>query len=272
MQILLVPQRKKSARSQPEADVSTPFGTLLRTLRQAPGPRALSLRALAQKVGVNHTYLSALETGRERKPSADLLDKITAALELNQANKQRLVWAATGHDVLVAPGIPVNVGKTLERQSQPDVQEVWVAAERPLETDAEHLAAVVSNIHRGVSYVYFIHDRHYVWPMLVQRLRQHVSEEILRERVLALWVADPFLRAFLFHPPFALIHTDTGNVVGVLANRSPVVSRDQRGNIDSVMEMVTDSAERRREQLAPVIDSARANIELPKRFKKVYPL
>ncbi len=60
------------------------FGARLRELRRA---KALSQRALAERVGVNFTYLSRCETGTldfGQYPSEDLIVRLAAALEADE--------------------------------------------------------------------------------------------------------------------------------------------------------------------------------------------
>jgi transcriptional regulator with XRE-family HTH domain len=60
------------------------FGKRLRELRRA---KSLSQRALAERVGVNFTYLSRCETGTldfGQYPSEDLIRRLAAALEADE--------------------------------------------------------------------------------------------------------------------------------------------------------------------------------------------
>ncbi len=53
----------------------TPFGAKLRELRKA---KAMSLKDLAQAIGVSSAYLSALEHGQRSRPSWYLIQRIIA--------------------------------------------------------------------------------------------------------------------------------------------------------------------------------------------------
>ncbi len=53
-----------------------------KTLREVRKERGISQRALASNVGVNHTYLSHLESGR-LEPSVDLVYKIARHLDVD---------------------------------------------------------------------------------------------------------------------------------------------------------------------------------------------
>ena len=53
----------------------TPFGAKLREMRKA---KAMSLKDLAQAIGVSSAYLSALEHGKRSRPSWYLIQRIIA--------------------------------------------------------------------------------------------------------------------------------------------------------------------------------------------------
>lgn len=55
--------------------MSTPFGIKLRALRRQ---RGVTLRHLADALGVSQAYLSALETGRRPRPTPARVDQICA--------------------------------------------------------------------------------------------------------------------------------------------------------------------------------------------------
>lgn len=55
--------------------MSTPFGTRLRALRKE---RGVTLKDLAEALGVSQAYLSALETGRRPRPTPARVDQICA--------------------------------------------------------------------------------------------------------------------------------------------------------------------------------------------------
>ncbi len=55
--------------------MSTPFGLRLRELRHA---RGVTLKDLAEALGVSQAYLSALETGRRPRPTPARVDQICA--------------------------------------------------------------------------------------------------------------------------------------------------------------------------------------------------
>lgn len=64
------------------------FGELLKRLRTE---NDLTLRELAEKLGVKHSYLSQLETGMAEMPSEDLARKV--AKEFNQ-DEEKIVFLA----------------------------------------------------------------------------------------------------------------------------------------------------------------------------------
>ncbi|GAB1260339.1 helix-turn-helix domain-containing protein [Aurantivibrio plasticivorans] len=68
----------------------TPFGKLLSKLRRA---RGLQQRQLAEMIGVNPCYISAIETGRKGPPSTLVIKKIVASLNLTACEVGRLTSA-----------------------------------------------------------------------------------------------------------------------------------------------------------------------------------
>lgn len=70
---------------------------LARTLRQSREAAGLSIRRLAERVGLNHAYLADLEKGRKSSPSAEVLVRIATALELDVDELLRL----GGHSYMV---------------------------------------------------------------------------------------------------------------------------------------------------------------------------
>lgn len=63
---------------EPRQPVS--LGAYLREQRQRKG---LSIRQLAERARVDHAYLVRLEGGKQAKPSADILQRIADALDLD---------------------------------------------------------------------------------------------------------------------------------------------------------------------------------------------
>jgi transcriptional regulator with XRE-family HTH domain len=57
----------------------TPFGQRMRALR---AERSLTLKQMAEAVGVSSAYLSALEHGKRGRPSWHLVQRITAYLNI----------------------------------------------------------------------------------------------------------------------------------------------------------------------------------------------
>jgi len=73
----------------------TPFGAKLREIRKA---KAMSLKDLAQAIGVSSAYLSALEHGQRSRPSWYLIQRIIAHFNViwdEAENLERL--AAVSH-------------------------------------------------------------------------------------------------------------------------------------------------------------------------------
>lgn len=59
--------------------MSNAFGRRLRLLRKA---RGLTLRDLAERVGIDFTYVSKIETGELAAPSEEVIRKMAAVLEM----------------------------------------------------------------------------------------------------------------------------------------------------------------------------------------------
>lgn len=59
------------------------LGEYLRAAREEAG---LSLRQAATATGTNHGYLARLESGEKKNPSAEMLQRIADALEVNAAD------------------------------------------------------------------------------------------------------------------------------------------------------------------------------------------
>jgi len=84
----------------------TPFGPLI---KQARLERRLSQRALAEKLGINFTYLSKLEGGDMPPPSEELIEKLVLTLELDRDG----VFQAAAKlpqdltEIALQPGVPL---------------------------------------------------------------------------------------------------------------------------------------------------------------------
>ena len=109
----------------------TPFGEKLREIRKA---KAMSLKDLAQAIGVSSAYLSTLEHGQRSRPSWYLIQRIIAHFNViwdEAENLERL--AALSHPRVtidtsrlspnaceMANRLSVNIGK----MSQEDIEEM----------------------------------------------------------------------------------------------------------------------------------------------------
>jgi transcriptional regulator with XRE-family HTH domain len=76
--------------NRPIRDAAEPFGAELRAMREA---RRLSQAELARRAGVDHWFISRLESG-SRKPSREMVAVLAEALDLERALRQRLFVAA----------------------------------------------------------------------------------------------------------------------------------------------------------------------------------
>ncbi|EGW23117.1 helix-turn-helix domain-containing protein [Methylobacter tundripaludum] len=66
----------------------TPFGLFLENIRRS---RQLQQKQLAADLGVQACYISSLEKGRKAPPSKKVLERLIAALDLNE-EEQSLMW------------------------------------------------------------------------------------------------------------------------------------------------------------------------------------
>ncbi|AMK76934.1 MULTISPECIES: helix-turn-helix domain-containing protein [Methylomonas] len=66
----------------------TPFGVFLEKIRRS---RQLRQKQLAVDLGINASYISALETGRKEPPSRRVLERLIAALDLSD-EEQTVLW------------------------------------------------------------------------------------------------------------------------------------------------------------------------------------
>jgi len=87
----LLPQRHNGKSWCAVGEQSERFGDLLRRYREAAG---CSQEALAVRAGLSKNAIGALERGERRHPHPDTIRRLAAALELSQAERERLVAAA----------------------------------------------------------------------------------------------------------------------------------------------------------------------------------
>ena len=66
----------------------TPFGSFLEKIRRS---RQLQQKQLAVDLGINASYISALEKGRKAPPSKEVLDKLISTLDLDN-EEQAAMW------------------------------------------------------------------------------------------------------------------------------------------------------------------------------------
>lgn len=66
----------------------TPFGTFLEKIRRS---RQLQQKQLAMDLGINASYISALEKGRKEPPSKEVLQRLITSLDLDE-EEQTALW------------------------------------------------------------------------------------------------------------------------------------------------------------------------------------
>ncbi|MBK0110959.1 MULTISPECIES: helix-turn-helix domain-containing protein [unclassified Delftia] len=83
----------------------SPFSRLLHELRQR---HDLRQNALAEKMGYDKTYISAVEVGLKGPPTPEFIDRLVRALSLSEAERQHLHEAADAsrRKVVVNSDIP----------------------------------------------------------------------------------------------------------------------------------------------------------------------
>ncbi len=76
---------------QPAGDDAS-LGAVIRSHREAAG---YSARQLATMAGINYAYLTRLETGDRSKPTADVLQRLAEALEIDADELLRFIGVKT---------------------------------------------------------------------------------------------------------------------------------------------------------------------------------
>jgi transcriptional regulator with XRE-family HTH domain len=79
------------APTHPAGDEAS-LGKVIRAHREAAG---YSVRQLAAMVGIHHGYLARLETGDRSKPTADVLQRLAEALEIDADELLRFIGVKT---------------------------------------------------------------------------------------------------------------------------------------------------------------------------------
>jgi transcriptional regulator with XRE-family HTH domain len=67
------------------------FGNELRELRRY---RKLTQRELAERVGIDFSYISKLERGRNQPPSTETINALARVLDVDRARLYRHIWKA----------------------------------------------------------------------------------------------------------------------------------------------------------------------------------
>ncbi len=115
----------------------TPFGEKLREIRKA---KAMSLKDLAEAIGVSSAYLSALEHGQRSRPSWYLIQRIIAHFNIiwdEAENLERL--AALSHPRVTIDTSRLNpkacemanrLSANIAKLSQADIEEMLVIVKK----------------------------------------------------------------------------------------------------------------------------------------------
>lgn len=227
-------------------------GLLLAQFRSRKG---LTINGLAEGSGLSHTYLRAIESG-ESTLSCEKLDKIAFTLRLSDDDRERLKLAVRDQDALVAPGFIVSAKVLQERESNPDVQEIWVAERNPIEIhQSEWLSTVTSNIHSDKLYVYFLTDDN-VKTKLFDSLQSVATKKQVKYSVTFIKVKE-ILQPFFFNPEFALyLQKGSHRVVGVWGFQGPYSH-----SIDCGCAMEQSATDELYRSLRGIVDQSRASRE-----------
>lgn len=86
----------------------SPFSVLLYSLRTQHGLRQTEL---AERVGYEQSYISALEIGLKGPPTQEFIDRIAKAMPLSEAEKEKLRAAAQASQrkLVINPDAPTDI-------------------------------------------------------------------------------------------------------------------------------------------------------------------
>lgn len=182
----------------------------------------LSIRALARAAGLSHPYVGALEKGSV-PPNAEAFQKLAEALKLSENDTERLRTSFEKPDLLVAPGVVVDVDVLIHRQLAEEITDVWVASREPVELhDEKWRNLIIKNLKRGCSYVYFVRSD-LQWDALQNSLHTREGGTAAFQRVTGILVPAELL-AFFFNPGFAIYIANKNRPIGVWTFRGPRTS------------------------------------------------
>ena len=116
----------------------TLFGTLLKQLRTK---RKISLRKLAEKIGISGSYLSEVENSRKAPMTDSNLSKVIEVLALSKDEAWQLNDAAASWDGSVAPDIAAYINRMKTAQLAIRVAEECNATEEDFEEFIKQLKA-----------------------------------------------------------------------------------------------------------------------------------
>ncbi len=235
-----------------------------------PSIRELARRTVRDGQQLSYGYLAALEAGRERNPSDDVLDRIATGLQLTAIDRRKLSEARTADTLLVVTGADV---PTLDAvKDQANAEEIWILVESPVEIrDDAALQAVVDNIQKNeVHYVYFLHTKLCWQAQLGPVLKDKLGERFY-SHVRCIIVKGSELGRLLFLPPRSIHLRDQKPLVGTWVKLA--AARE----IDAVYKMDESSLASLFEMLAPIVAGLQRNkeenipIDEPLVFQKIHP-
>jgi len=81
----------------------TPYAAFIKELRQRKG---VSLKKFADDIGYCHTFISAVERGRKRKPTPQMIEGVITYFNLDKFEIKKLEYAVASSDTKFT--LPVN--------------------------------------------------------------------------------------------------------------------------------------------------------------------
>lgn len=234
------------------------FSEMLRDLRKSQG---MTIKEVADKVGITHQYLAALEnpkTGPKKSPSREVYKNLINVLCPNDpaATFELLMSAFDLYDTddvqYVAPKgwIP----QEAIQQSSDDIEEIWILSDKIGENvDRDLYEATVKNIIRGVRYRFFIPTGSLEWDYLLNRIEtdSRIDEKVFKQQVICV-ACNPimfFARIALTNPGQAdakgsigvgvpeapqFYNLDQKQIAYVFDHLSPVLRRFEDSQVDFV--------------------------------------
>lgn len=101
----------------------TAFGKRIRELRKGGGDGHISLRDLAQRVGIDFTYLSKIENGKVPPPSNEVIEKLARELGVDLEELLALAAKVSQEDLREAVAQDHRIGVLFRKLQSRDLTE-----------------------------------------------------------------------------------------------------------------------------------------------------